>query len=78
MQTGKQIKTRILAIISGASKQRIRPIDLERTLVKEGESSKTAIKRALAELVQERKVVYSYRDPCSFVEIPAVQSNSSI
>ena len=78
MQTGKQIKTRILAIISGASKQRIRPIDLERTLVKEGESSKTEIKRALAELVQERKVVYSYRDPCSFVEIPAVESNSSI
>ncbi len=77
MQTGKQIKTRIMAIVSGASKHRIRPIDLERALVDEGEESKTAIKRALAELVQERKVVYSYRDPCSFVELPAVESNSA-
>lgn len=77
MQSGKQIKKRILAIVSDASNQRIRPIELERALVDEGETSKTAIKRALSELVQERRVVYSYRDPCSFVEIPALKSNSS-
>jgi len=77
MQTSGQIKARILAIVSGASKHRIRPIDLERTLLGEGEASKTAIKRALNELVQAKRVVYSYRDPCSFVEMPAVASELS-
>ncbi len=49
----------------------MRPIALERLLRKEGPSSRQEIRKALNALVRSGSLVYTYRDPCSFVEIPA-------
>lgn len=77
MHTIGELKSRILDVVSKAPDRRIRPIDLERTIVGEGESSKTELKEALNALVEAQKLVYTYRDPCSFVEVPNVENQLS-
>ena len=47
MHTIGQLKSRILDVVSKAPDRRIRPIDLERTIIGEGESSKPAIKKVM-------------------------------
>jgi hypothetical protein len=74
MHTVERIQERILDLVASSPDRRIRPIDLERRVVEEGESSKQAVKLALDELVRAKRLVYTYRDPCSFLEIPVVES----
>jgi hypothetical protein len=72
-----ELKSRVLELVAKAPERRIRPIDLERAILGEGGSSKTALKQALNALVQAEKLVYTYRDPCSFLELPALESQST-
>jgi hypothetical protein len=74
MHTIGQLKSRVLDVVSKAPDRRIRPIDLERTILGEGESSKTVLKKALHALVEAKRLVYTYRDPCSFLELPTALS----
>jgi len=74
MFTHDEVVSRILSTVSIAPNSRIRPIDLERALLNEGVASKGAIKQALNWLMQAGRLVYTYRDPCSFVEFPGVES----
>ena len=76
MYTDEEVRSRILAVVSSAPNTRMRPIELERMLLLEGMSSKKAIKEALNDLMLTTRLVYTYRDPCSFVELPAVESRS--
>ena len=70
MHTIGQLKSRILDVVSRAPDRRIRPIDLERTIVGKGDSSKAVLKQALNALVEAAELIYTYRDPCSFLELP--------
>lgn len=70
MTAHEQTRQRIMDAVSGAPVQRIRPIDLERHLGTDYGLGMRATKDVLKELVNEGKLVFTYRDPCSFVEIP--------
>ena len=70
MNTVGQLKSQILDAVSGAPDRRIRPIDLERKITAGGETSKAELKEALNALVEAKNLVYTYRDPCSFLELP--------
>ena len=74
MFTDQEVVSRILSVVSSAPNKRIRPIDLERVLLDEGAPSKETIKEALSGLMLAGELVYTYRDPCSFVELPAIES----
>jgi hypothetical protein len=75
MRTHEQIEERILEVVSDQPNQRIRPVTLERELREELGISLHAIKAALNDLVQEESLVFTYRDPCSYVEIPVAESH---
>ena len=75
MNVHEETKERIMVAVCEAADQRIRPIDLERKLVHEHGLAVSAIKDVLKELVDEGDLVFTYRDPCSFVEIPVEESH---
>jgi hypothetical protein len=60
----------IMELVATSTNQRIRPIDAIQTLRRRHDVSAFTVNDALADLVQEGELVYSYRDPCSYVEIP--------
>jgi hypothetical protein len=74
MNTREETRTKIMEIVSGALNQRIRPFELERKLEREHSLALSTIKHALRELVDARELVYTYRDPCTYVEIPVTES----
>jgi hypothetical protein len=75
MTTREETKERIMEAVSGAPDQRLRPIDLERNLEKEHGLARAAIKDVLKELMGEGELVFTYRDPCNYVEIPGSESH---
>ena len=75
MNAHEETKERIMEAVSGAPDQRIRPIDLERKLKKEHGLAPAALKDVLKELMGEEELVFTYRDPCNYVEIPAAESH---
>jgi len=78
MDSLKLTKEQIMKMVSGAGNQRIRPFVLEKFLSKEMGVSIPAVKKALKDLIQEERLVFTYRDPCSYVEIPAVESHMQL
>lgn len=77
MDTRKQIEDRILEIVSNQPNKRIRPITLERELREELRVPLHEIKEALNDLMEEESLVFTYRDPCSYVEVPTLESRRS-
>jgi hypothetical protein len=70
MNAYEMLQESIMDLVATSRHQRIRPIDAIRTLKRRHDVSTFAINDALEDLVREGKLVYSYRDPCSYVEIP--------
>jgi hypothetical protein len=68
-----EMKERTMEAIWEAPNQRLRPIDLKRKLEEKHSLVPVAIRDVLKELIGEGKLVYTYRDPCSYVEIPATE-----
>ena len=70
MDQTEEVKEKIMDLVACARNQRLRPHEVERTLLASlgvpGDTAKTALK----ELIEEERLVYSYHDPCSYVEIP--------
>ena len=75
MNTREGTKERIMKAVSEAPGERIRPIDLERTLEREHGLARTAVKDVLKEMMGEGDLVFTYRDPCNYVEIPVAESH---
>jgi DNA-binding GntR family transcriptional regulator len=63
------IKQAIVEAVSAASDQRLGPYELERTLSHRLAVSKHTVHQAVRELVGEGRLAYTYRDPCSYVEL---------
>ena len=70
MFVNEDIKERIMNFVGHATDNRMRPIELHRKLLQQPGLGLYTIKLACKELVDEGKLVYTYRDPCSYVEIP--------
>ena len=65
-----EIKRQIMTLVSEAENQRRRPHELHESLLHSSGVSRSAIQQALNDLVREGNLVFTYRDPCSYVEIP--------
>ena len=65
----QRVKEAILGSLSAASDQRLRPHDVERALSHKFRLSTHTIHQVVKDLVEEGKLVYTYRDPCSYIEV---------
>ena len=63
------VKTEILTSLSGVSDHRLRPHDLQRTLSHKLGVPMHTVRQAVHDLVADGKLVYTYRDPMSYIEI---------
>ncbi len=64
------LKERIMELVANSKEQRLRPIHATQTITRERDASAFEVNAALKDLIEEGELVYSYRDPCSYVEIP--------
>jgi len=64
-----------MLIVSSAKNKRIRPFELEKMLSKKFGISVVPVKEALKDLVLDEKLVFTYQDPCSYIEIPVIESH---
>jgi hypothetical protein len=75
MNAHEETKERILEEVWTAENQRVRPAVLERKLAHERGLALSSIKDAVNDLVAEGLLVYAYRDPCSYLEIPTEEAH---
>ena len=71
----EQIKDEVIAQVIGAANFRLRPHDVEKTVSYKFGASMSAVRQAVKNLVEEGELAYVYRDPCSYLEIPAIESH---
>ena len=62
---------KFLEMVSVAENQRQRPHPVMMTVSSDLGVPIFKVKKVLEDLLREQKLVFTYRDPCSFVEIPA-------
>lgn len=67
--TMENIGEEIMVKVRQARESRVRPHVLLKELSDALDVPKSAIKQALALQIDRGKMTYSYRDPCSFVEL---------
>jgi hypothetical protein len=70
MKKHEMHRERLLELVASTPDQRMRPSELTRGLAQEVGLSAHAVKQIINELVEDMELVYAYRDPCSYVEIP--------
>ncbi len=64
------IKNKILEMVKANKSQRQSPKEVIGSLCAESEVSMSLVRAALNDLVNERKLVFTYRGPYTYVEIP--------
>jgi hypothetical protein len=70
MTQSEQIRKKIMELVTAAEDQRQRPHSVVMTVSSDLEVPIFRVKKVLENLVKERKLIFTYRDPCSFVEMP--------
>ncbi len=70
MTEHEQMKEKLLDLVASSPNQRLRPIDAEQIVAQEFDLSTSAINEVVKGLVEDGELVYTYRDPCSYLEIP--------
>jgi len=78
MNQRDQLIGEIMVMVSGARDQRLRPHEIQKALAAKYAVTLSTVKSALESLVEREKLVYTYRDPCSFVEIPCAEFNGGV
>jgi hypothetical protein len=70
MDQYEEIRQKIMEMVIAAKDQRQRPHSLVKTVSDNSGVPIFKVKKVLEKLLKERKLVFTYRDPCSFVEVP--------
>ena len=70
MKEHEKHRERIMELVASAPNQRMRPSDISRHLAQESRLSAHDVTRIIREIIEEGDLEYTYRDPCSYVEIP--------
>ena len=60
----------LMEMVADAHNQRIRPGELGRRLAHEIGASISVANEIIKQIIATGDLVYTYRDPCSFVELP--------
>ncbi len=69
--TKKRIEGEILSMLQQAERGRLRPNALITAIAHGGEFPFAEVKSIMVNLVRRDVLIYTYRDPCSFVELPS-------
>jgi len=70
MTQSEQIREKIMEMVISAENQRQRPQSVVMAVSGNLGVLIFRVKKILEDLLKERKLIFTYRDPCSFVEIP--------
>ncbi len=71
-----QLAGEIMVMVGSARGQRLRPHEIQKALSMKFSVPLSMVKSALQELVAREKLVFTYRDPCNYVEIPCTEVNT--
>ncbi len=63
-------RDRLMEVVAAAKNQRIRPNEVKQQVAKEFNISVYQVNEMIKDLIEQEELVYAYRDPCSYVEIP--------
>ena len=66
----EKIRNNICDIVTHSERMRVRPNELEKAVSHKYGIHRHAVRGILKDLLDEETLVFSYRDPCSFIEIP--------
>jgi hypothetical protein len=66
----EQVKEDIYDIVMHSEHMRIRSNDLEKSVSRKYGMHRYVVAELLKDMLEEERLVFSYRDPCSYVEIP--------
>jgi len=78
MNLSERINHQIMTLILTAKNRRLRPKDVEWSLADKLGVSVSTIKEALKVLINKGLLVYTYRNPFDYVEIPAVEGHNAV
>ena len=67
----QRLKDEVLALVSGAPNQRLRPHEVGKGLAHKLGVSMRTVQEAVKDLAKDGQLVFTYRDPTSYIEIPA-------
>jgi hypothetical protein len=70
MDQSDEVRQKIMEMVISAEDQRQRPYSLVKTVSDNSGVPIFRVKKVLENLIKERKLIFTYRDPCSFVETP--------
>jgi len=73
MAKSERMRQRILNLVVEAKQQRLRPIEVKRILKEKFQYSMFSVQKALKEMVNNGDLIFTYRDPCNYVEVPIDQ-----
>jgi len=76
MSQTEKIEQKIIEMVNTANDHRQRPHTLVKVLSHELGISTFRVKEVLERLIRERKLVFTYRNHCCYVEIPCDQGPS--
>lgn len=78
MEHPMQMRSRILNLVAEAKEQRFRPIELKRMLEEKYQYSMFSVQKTLNDMVRNGDLIFTYRDPCNYVEIPMDQERERL
>jgi len=67
------VKNEIMTQVIRAEDHRIRPHEVEKSVAEKMGVSRYVVTQAVNDLVEEGDLVFAYRDPCHYVEVPPIQ-----
>jgi len=73
-----RLNDEIMALVSAAPNQRLRPHEMEKALAHKLGISIYTVQEAVRALAEEGRLVFTYRDPCSYIEIPAPSESAQL
>ncbi len=76
MKQREQLAGEIMVMVSSARAQRLRPHEIQKALSAKFSVPLSTVKDVLNELVAGARLVFTYRDPCNYVEIPCTEVNT--
>ncbi len=77
MSAHETMREKVMALINSTQNRRLRPRDLEKEVGEPFRGSGSIFAEVLRGLIDEGALVYTYRDPCSFLEVPCTDDQGT-
>ena len=77
MSAHETMKEQVMALFASTPNGRLRPRDVEKGVGGPFRGSSSLFADVLKDLIDEGRLVYTYRDPCSFIEVPCTDDDGN-